>query len=130
ALNVSMPTVAADVGGGPVDGSASVNQANLSVLNQAIANWPPGGALWLVWQMTDPTGRAQGLAIDDFAFSASTQPVPTQVPLTIQTSSLTNLIISWPASAGQRYQVEYKDNLTAPSWTALGSPLTGNGGSI
>ena len=30
-------------------------------------HWPPGTALWLVWQMTDSTGKAQGLGIDNVA---------------------------------------------------------------
>jgi hypothetical protein len=28
------------------------------------------------------------------------------------------------------YQVEYKDDMSAPTWTLLGSPLPGTGGSI
>ena len=61
ALNVSIPATG-PVGGGAVDGTSSFNQTNLSVLNQSITNWPPGTALWLVWQMTDSSGNAQGLA--------------------------------------------------------------------
>ena len=90
ALNVSFRTVAADVNGVAVDGTQPLNQTNLSVLNQAITNWPPGAALWLVWQMTDTTGKAQGLGIDNVSFSAS---VPLPVPLT--------LLVTWPGVAGQ-----------------------------
>jgi len=96
------------------------------VLNQAITNWAPGAALWLVWQMTDSTGKAQGLGIDHLSFSAS---VPQSVPLNLQTSG-NNLLMNWPAVAGQSYQLEYKDELTAPAWTALGSPVTGTGGAL
>lgn len=126
ALNVNIPTVAGDVGGVAVDGTLPANQINLSVSNQTITNWPPGAALWLVWQMTDSTGKAQGLGIDNLSFSASA-PVP--VPLNIETSG-TNLILNWVGIAGQTYQLEYKDNLTAPSWTPLGNPVTGNGGAL
>jgi hypothetical protein len=126
ALNVNFPTVALDTGGVAVDGTAPLNQTNLSVLNQAIANWPPGSALWLVWQMTDSTGKAQGLAIDNVSFSAS---VPIPVPIAIQTAG-TNLILNWSGVAGQTYQLEYKNNLTDPTWTPLGSPVTGNGGTL
>jgi hypothetical protein len=126
ALNVSLPTVAADTGGVAVDGTLPLNQTNLSVLNQAITNWAPGAALWLVWQMTDSTGKAQGLGIDHLSFSAS---VPQSVPLNLQTSG-NNLLMNWPAVAGQSYQLEYKDELTAPAWTALGSPVTGTGGAL
>jgi hypothetical protein len=126
ALDVKIPTVTGDVNGVAVDGTSSLNQTNLSVLNQAITNWPPGAALWLAWRMTDSTGKAQGLAIDNLSFSAS---VPIPVSLVTQTSG-TNLILNWTGIAGQTYQVEYKDDLTTPTWTPLDSPVTGNGGML
>jgi hypothetical protein len=125
-LNVNFPTVSTDTGGVAVDGTSPVNQTNLSVLNQAITNWPPGAALWLVWQMTDSTGKAQGLGIDNLSFSAS---IPLPVPVNIQVSG-TNLFLNWSGAAGQTYQLEYKNNLTDPAWTPLGSPVTGTGGTL
>jgi hypothetical protein len=125
-LNVSFPTVGADSGGVAVDGTSPLNQTNRSVLNQTITNWPPGAALWLVWQMTDYTGKAQGLGIDNLSFSAS---VPLPVPVNIQISG-TNLFLNWSGVAGQTYQLEYKTNLTDPAWTLLGSPVTGSGGTL
>jgi len=126
ALNVNFPTVAADTGGVAVNGTVALNQTNLSVLDQTITNWPPGAALWLVWQMTDNTGKAQGLGIDNLSFSAS---VPLPVPLSVQIAG-TNLFLNWPGVAGQTYQLEYKNNLTDPSWTPVGSPVTGTGGTL
>ena len=126
ALNVNFPTVPGDTGGAAVDGTSALNQTNLSVLNQAITNWPPGAALWLVWQMTDATGKAQGLAIDNLSFSAS---VPLPVPLAIQITG-TNLLFTWPAVAGQTYQLQYSDSLTSPVWTPEGSPVTGTGAAL
>jgi hypothetical protein len=38
------------------------------------------------------------------------------------------LNFSWQAPAGLSYQVEYKDDLNALSWTPIGGPLSGNGG--
>jgi hypothetical protein len=125
-LNVNIPTLAADSGGVAVDGTSPLNQTNLSVLNQTITNWPPGAALWLVWQMTSSTGSAQGLGIDNLSFSAS---IPLPVPVNVQISG-TNLFLNWPAAAGQTYQLEYKTNLTDPSWTPLGSSVTGAGGTL
>ena len=126
ALNVSIPTIAADSGGVAVDGTSPLNQTNLSVLDQTITNWPPGAALWLVWEMTDSTGKAQGLGIDNLSFSAS---IPLPVPVSIQISG-TNIFLNWSAVAGQTYQLEYKDDLTAPTWTPVGDPVTGTGGTL
>jgi len=126
ALNVSIPTVAADANGVAVDGTSPLNQTNLSLWNQAITNWPPGAALWLVWQMTDSTGKAQGLAIDNLSFSAG---VPLSVPLNVQASG-NNLLLNWPGVAGQVYQLECKTNLTDAVWTPLGNSVTGTGGTL
>ena len=123
AWNVNLPTVSADVGGVAVDGTLAANQTNLVVLNQAITNWNPGAALWLVWQMNDSTGKAQGLAIDNLSFSAS---IPLPVPVNIQTSG-TNLLLNWSGVAGQTYQLEYKDDLSSATWLPLGNPVTGAG---
>lgn len=128
-LNVSLPTLASAVGGVAVDGTAAVNQTNLAAVSQVISNWPPGAALWLVWQMPDSTGKAQGLAIDNLAFTASVQAPLVPVPLTIVTST-TNLVMAWQSVAGQSYQLEYKDDLNAPAWTALGNPIPGTGSLI
>ena len=35
--------------------------------------------------------------------------------------------LTWPTLAGQTYQVQYKDNLTTDTWTALGHSLAGTG---
>jgi hypothetical protein len=131
-LNVSFPTVSGAVGGVAVDGTASVNQTNLGVFNQVITNWPPGAALWLVWEMASATGKSQGLAIDDLSFSASDQPMPAPTPaLTIGSVAGNNpVILSWPGSPGWSYQLEYKTNLTDLNWTAWGGPLAGNGTSL
>jgi hypothetical protein len=128
-LNVGFAVSAAAVGGVAVDGTAGLNQTNLSVANQLIVNWPPGAALWLVWQMTDPTGKAQGLAIDNLSFSATGQATALPIPLSFQTTP-TNLMLSWTGAAGLTYQVEYKDDLAAPAWTVLGSPVTGTGAEL
>ncbi len=125
-LNVSLPTVATDTGGVAVDGTAPLNQTNLSVFNQTIANWPPGAALWLVWQMTDSSSLSQGLAIDNLSFSAS---VPLAVSLNLQAAG-TNLLLNWFGVAGQTYQLQYKNNLADPAWTPVGSPVTGIGANL
>jgi hypothetical protein len=129
ALNVSFPTVPADVGGAAVDGTAPANQTNLGVTNQVITNWPPGAALWLVWEMADSTGKAQGLGIDNLSFSASVFPTGmVSPPLGVQVSG-NNLFLSCPTLAGFSYQWQYKTNLTN-SWLPLGAPVPGTGVTI
>ncbi|MGH7977167.1 MAG: hypothetical protein ACREC8_10970 [Limisphaerales bacterium] len=76
--------------------------------------------------MTDDTGKAQGLGIDDLSFSAS---ISLPVSMNIQVLG-TNFFLSWSAPVGQTYQIEYKDNLNAPSWTPLGDPILGTGGIV
>ncbi|MGH7967967.1 MAG: immunoglobulin domain-containing protein, partial [Limisphaerales bacterium] len=62
ALSVSFTPDPADTTPIPVDGTAAANQVELGVANHPMADWPPGAALWLVWRMTDPAGKGQGLA--------------------------------------------------------------------
>jgi hypothetical protein len=123
---VRFPTVATAVGGEAVDGTAPANQTNLTVIGGAIADWPPGAALWLVWQMADFAGKAQGLAIDNFSLSASERPPYNPVSLSAQATD-DNLVISWPTQSGQTYQVEYTDDLTSGAWLPLSGPLLGTG---
>ena len=102
ALNVNIPTVPGDVNGVAVDGTSSLNQTNLSVLNQTITNWPPGAALWLAWRMPDSTGKAQGLAVDNLSFSASV-PAPVLDVIsnrTVYAGMLLNFAVSASASDG------------------------------
>jgi hypothetical protein len=72
----------------PQDGTQPANQVALSVSNETISPWPPGGALWLVWQMTNSAGNSQGLAIDNFAFSANSTLVPPAITLQPQNQTV------------------------------------------
>jgi hypothetical protein len=127
-LSVSLPIVSADVGGVAVDGTAAGNQLNLAVTNQAIAAWPPGAALWLVWEMADPTGKAQGLAIDNLSFSASVFPSGFVVPaLTAPTTAGTNFVFSCASLTGLAYQIEFSDSLSTSNWIPLGGSVSGTG---
>ena len=129
ALNVSFPTVASDTGGMAVDGTATNNQSVLSVVNQPIANWTPGAALWLVWEMTDATGKAQGLAIDNLTFSATSTPTLNTVSMTAEATG-EGVVLTWPGLPGQSYQVQYKTNLTDAVWLPLNAPFAGTGASL
>jgi len=127
-LNVSFATSAADSGGVAADGTAAVNQQNLGLVNHLIANWPNGAALWLVWEMSDTTGKAQGLGIDNFSFSATAQPVFIPISLSVQLSG-TNFTFNWPTLPGVNYQIEYNGDLGTTNWLPLGAVRFGSGNS-
>jgi hypothetical protein len=129
ALNVSFPTAAADAGGLAVDGTAATNQISLGVIGQTITNWPAGAALWLVWEMTDSTGKAQGLAIDNLSFSATASAPSTNAPvLSLQGSSGNPYLISWPAPASG-YQLYSTTNLAPPVlWSLVAAPASQTNG--
>jgi hypothetical protein len=131
ALNVSFPTVPEDVGGAAVDGTAALNQTNLGVANQVITNWSPGAALWLVWEMASSAGKSQGLAIDNLSFSATAAVAPTNTPvLSLQGSSATPFVISWPASA-TGYQLYTATNLAPPvNWSLVTTPAAESNGTF
>ncbi|MGO8698670.1 MAG: CotH kinase family protein [Limisphaerales bacterium] len=116
-LDVSFPTASEDKIPVPVDGTASASQVSLSVTGQAITNWPPGAALWLVWSMADTSSKGQGLAIDNLAFSASASGQP---GLAIQQTG-TNLILFWPSG-----QLQSSSNVSGPFLpvTNVASPFT------
>jgi hypothetical protein len=131
ALNVSFPTEASDVGGLAVDGTAPTNQISLSLIDQSITNWPSGAALWLVWQMTDSTGKAQGLAIDNLTFSAAAAASTSNAPsLSLQGSSASPYVISWPSTASG-FQLYSTTNLTPPAvWTPVTAAVSQTNGTF
>jgi hypothetical protein len=112
-----------------VDGTAATNQISLGVIGQTITNWPAGAALWLVWEMTDSTGKAQGLAIDNLSFSATASAPSTNAPvLTLQGSSGNPYLISWPAPASG-YQLYSTTNLAPPVlWSLVAAPASQTNG--
>jgi hypothetical protein len=126
-LNVSFPALPGDAGGVAVDGTLAANQASLGIVNQTIAGWPPGAALWLTWVMADPTSEAQGLAIDNLSFSASVLAPPPGLQLGAVSLANGSLSFSWPAASGQTYRVQYTDTLESPDWTSITPDLTGAG---
>jgi hypothetical protein len=47
----------------------------------------------------------------------------------IQLQNGSAVVLTWQSVAGHNYQVQYKNNLTNPAWTNLGSPITAAGNS-
>jgi len=126
-LNVSFPTNPAATTPIPMDGTASSNQVSLGVVNQTITNWPPGAALWLVWQMTDPTGKGQGLAIDDLTFSVSAPQTIVPASLTIQQSDAT-VVLSWPEAATGYLLQSNPDMTQTNGWSTVAEPVVPTNG--
>jgi hypothetical protein len=117
-LDLNFPTGPASV----EDGTAPANQVGLSVTNLAIGEWTPGTALWLVWLMADPTGKGQGLAIDNLSFSAAQLPLLTAQPIA------SGVEVLWPLtfSGFTLQQNSYLDQ--AAGWTDVALPVSTNGG--
>ena len=131
ALNVSFPTVPSDVGGVAVDGTAPANQISLGVTNQVITNWPPGAALWLVWEMTDATGKAQGLGIDNLSFSAiqsqsnaNTAPILAPIPNQLVYA---NTLLTFTASATDTDQPPQTLTFSLGAGAPTGATITSGG---
>ena len=121
-LSVSFPPNASFTNPVPMDGTAPANQIPVGTTNQPISNWPPGAALWLIWQMQDATGKGQGLAIDAFAFSASTSQGPVPVVLTIQQQG-SSVLLSWPATAPGSILEANTAPAQANSWLTVTQPI-------
>lgn len=129
-LSVSFPTNPAATNPVAVDGTALSNQVSVAVTNFAIANWAPGSALWLVWTMSDSTGKGQGVAIDNLVFSAEPWWFGVSSPPLTVVVGRNNLLLSCPTVAGLNYQFQYSTNLGTSSWMPLGASVAGNGGII
>jgi hypothetical protein len=117
-LTVSFPTNAATA----EDGTAPSNQIDMAVSGQTITNWPPGAALWLLWQMTNASANGQGLAIDNLSFSAFTQGQVSPPLMTIQWAN-GSVVISWPATTAG-FTLGQSSSLTPPAaWTTVSEPV-------
>jgi hypothetical protein len=129
-LDVAFPTNAADVGGTNVDGTLPINQVTNAVVNQTITDWPPGAALWLIWEYADETSGAQGIGIDNLTFSATAG-----TSVTVSAPNLGSAVfISGGVGAGldfsftntpdASFTVWSTTNLTLPfgQWQNLGPP--------
>jgi hypothetical protein len=125
---------------------ATASQVNMSLLNQTTKNLgtfyvPLGG--WSSWEwseLVDASGNPAKVTLDgtaetlqaegenasevnvNFYLLAPTTPAP---PIKTSFSGGT-VHLSFVTQTGYHYQVVYKNNLTDPSWTTLGSSLAGN----
>jgi hypothetical protein len=65
-----------------------------------------------------------------FVFNGGTLTVAALPQLSGAALNGNQFIVNLPTIAGQTYQLEYKDNLTAATWTLMGSSMVGTGSSI
>ena len=79
--------------------------------------------------MTDSTGKAQGLAVDNLRFSALQQKLAVTAALFVLPGR-SNFVVSWPSLSALRYQLEYTTNLSSVNWQSLGAPVPGNGATL
>jgi hypothetical protein len=118
-----------------LDGTQPGNQVSLAVTNLAIGSWPTNAALWLVWQQLDSQGSAQGIAIDNLNFSATTQMVSTGpiLPITITPRSMHVVGFGAAAAAqfsftnapGLSFSILATNNAAAPktNWPVIGTAV-------
>ena len=123
-LNVTFPTSASTL---IFDGTLASNQVSLAVSGLTISNWPPGAALWLIWQ-AQTLGSAQNLAIDDLSFAAgivaapavTTQPASSITPFSATLNASVN-----PNTLATTCYFQYGTNTTYGSFTATNNLAAG-----
>ena len=124
-LNVAFPTSALTTIN---DGTQATNQVNLATTNMPITGWAPNSTLWLVWESQNPAGGAQGVAIDNVAFSASISPVATTRPVLNEVTysgggSGSGLGFNFTNIPGAGFTVYAASNLAPPVvWNVVGQP--------
>ena len=141
ALNVSFATNPNATGGTNVDGTGNTSPWAPSIpslppqsyaLQNQLISWPTGAVLWLVFEYTNTTGKSQGIAIDNFGFSATGAAAATVItPLAITAGS--TIITGSGASAfaqfsftnapGLSFSILATNNITAPvaTWPVIGT---------
>jgi hypothetical protein len=126
-LDVSFPTDAADAAGTNVDGTLPINQVTNAVVNQTISNWPPGAALWLIWEYASDVSKSQGIGIDNLTFSASAITAPNLEDVTYVRSGPgagLNFSFTNTPNASANFTIWSTTNLALPfgQWQNLGHP--------
>jgi hypothetical protein len=95
-----------------------------SLSTSAATNSPPGNYSIIVGPGTLSATNYT------FIFNSGTLTVVALPQLNGVASNGNQFILNWATIAGQTYQLQYKDNLTAATWTLLGGFLAGTGSPI
>jgi hypothetical protein len=122
-MDVSFPTSASTE---IRDGTLGSNQVSRAVSGLTITSWPPGAALWLVWQ-AQTLGSAQNLAIDNLSFSASVVGPSATTPFQLSSPQRLgngNFQFSFTNAPGVSFSVLTTTNVALPlnQWQVIGAP--------
>jgi hypothetical protein len=112
-----------------------------------LGTFPIAAKGWSTWQwapLTDAQGNAVKVTLDGSRTTLQLEGTPinghdeanvnffmlvavTPSPKLTAAMSGGNIQISFPTQSGYSYQLQYKNNLTDPNWTSVGSPVSGDG---
>jgi len=121
---------------------ASATGASTSVLGNSVNDlWiggdPDSGAFQFFNGTVDEvaifTNALSSAQIQQLYTSATNSPPPTAVPpkfTVVKQSAPNTLSLTWTATAGQMYQVQYKTDLTQTNWINLNTALTAAGSTV
>jgi hypothetical protein len=115
------PLLTASYGGFVHSEGTNVLTGAASLSTNATTNSPPGTYPIMIGP---GTLHAANYA---FVFNGGTLTVGVLPQLRGVTLKGNQFVFNWPTITGQTYQIEYKDNLTAATWTLLGGPMVGTG---
>jgi hypothetical protein len=90
----------------------------------ATTNSPPG-----IYPITVGPGTLSAINYT-FSFNSGTLTVVALPQISGVALNGNQFVLNWPTIANQTYQIEYKDSLTAATWSPLGDPIVGTGNSI
>ncbi|MEO6035418.1 MAG: hypothetical protein ABIQ35_09205, partial [Verrucomicrobiota bacterium] len=101
----------------------------------AMINSTNGGFVWVVTNAPAPGTNSVTVRVEDngapplsgeTTFLVIVKPAPQFEPIQLNGSG--KLTIRFNTLSGQSYQVQYKDDLAEPDWTAMGATISGTGG--
>ncbi len=95
-----------------------------SLSTSATTNSPPG-----TYPITISAGTLSATNYT-FVFNGGTLTVVGLPQLNGVALNENQFVFKWPTIVGQTYQIEYKDNLAAATWSLLGSTMVGTGNPI
>jgi hypothetical protein len=107
------------------DGNTLFNQANMPVFSYTNMQYVVSAANWSVALVFNVRNDPDYFGLDD----VSVTPIPAPV---FQSAASTNgaITLTWTATTGVAYQLQYTTNLSLLNWTDLGAPITANSSTI